>query len=464
MRISSDEAPKPPPKSRKELGRLLGRSGRSGEKNKKKNRISQYVEPRLEGDDADDQAPLSRIDVIDQLDISGVHGASLFHHDSPYDACSPHVNQESNRKAPIRAFDPSVDPVTNQMFQSHQRGGRTADILTTEQYRTHKGATDSSRAPFQNRDAFDSQSSIGFDSPSDAANPNAELFGVATEPWQEFANSTSHGRRNHPEDPPSGRSSRSSSFADMETYLRGNSRSTAGSNPAGAAKPPSSSRANEVTFDEEPISSAAITRKSTLRSASGTSRSKSLLDRFRRLKVEPDEVNTGSSAIPAEQTAASMNAPKPSRSRRYAAQDQATPTRAGGMSGAAPALNHSQEPTTNLSHLDLSSNFARGSPELRSSRTTSSRARRSPHVGDSTDAYNTEFDNTARSNSRYAQSGQRSLPALPPKQEAALPTRGVGHHADYTEVVPDADRDQHSLGRSKTFLSRLANSSKARVI
>ncbi|WFD44690.1 hypothetical protein MPSI1_003360 [Malassezia psittaci] len=442
MRSSSDQAPKPPPKSRKDLGRLLGRSGRSSEKNKNKHRISQYVEPHLEGDEEDEQPPLSRIDIIDQLDISGVHGAS----------------------PPIRAFDPSVDPVTNQMFQSHQRGGRTADPLTTEQYRVHQAPTNSSRAPFQNRAASDSQSSLGFDSPSDSANPNAELFGVATEPWQEFANSTSHGRRNYSDDPPSGRSSRSSSFADMETYLRGNSRNTAGSNPAGAAKLPTSSRANEVTFDEEPISSAPITRKSTLRSTSGTGRSKSLLDRFRRLKVDPDEVDTEPSVMPAEQTVASMNAPKPSRSRRYAAQDQTTPTRAGGISGAAPALSHSQEPTTNLSRLDPSSNFARGSPEPRSSRNSSSRTRRSPYVGGSTEAYNSELGNTVRSNSRYAQSGQRSLPALPPKEEAAPPMGGVSHHADYTEVVPDADRDHHSLGRSKTFLSRLANSSKARVI
>ena len=72
---TAEQAPKPPPKSRRDLGRLLGRSGRSGESRKSKHRTSQYVEPVVHG--AEDEAlPVNHIDVIDQLDISGVHGAS----------------------------------------------------------------------------------------------------------------------------------------------------------------------------------------------------------------------------------------------------------------------------------------------------------------------------------------------------------------------------------------------------
>lgn len=71
---TAEQAPKPPPKSRRDLGRLLGRSGRGGDR-KSKHRTSQYVEPVVHG--AEDEAlPAKHIDVIDQLDISGVHGAS----------------------------------------------------------------------------------------------------------------------------------------------------------------------------------------------------------------------------------------------------------------------------------------------------------------------------------------------------------------------------------------------------
>ncbi|KAK0544524.1 hypothetical protein OC846_005823 [Tilletia horrida] len=45
----------------------------------------------------------TRIDVIDRLDASGIHGLSLFHHDSPYDACTPHANRHGAR-APVNAF------------------------------------------------------------------------------------------------------------------------------------------------------------------------------------------------------------------------------------------------------------------------------------------------------------------------------------------------------------------------
>lgn len=34
----------------------------------------------------------------------------VFHHDSPYDACTPHAN--SSQRAPVKAFDPNTDPMT----------------------------------------------------------------------------------------------------------------------------------------------------------------------------------------------------------------------------------------------------------------------------------------------------------------------------------------------------------------
>ena len=81
----------------------------------------------------------------------------MFHHDSPYDACSPHVNQTSNRKAPIRAFGSSADPVTNQMLASHQRGGRTIEP-GADDYRGQRATQAGGHDPFQHRAAADSQS------------------------------------------------------------------------------------------------------------------------------------------------------------------------------------------------------------------------------------------------------------------------------------------------------------------
>lgn len=430
---TAEQAPKPPPKSRRDLGRLLGRSGRSGDSRKSKHRTSQYVEPVVHG--AEDEAlPAKHIDVIDQLDISGVHGASLFHHDSPYDACSPHVNQTSNRKAPIRAFGSSADPVTNQMLQSHQRGGRTIEPGSDDRYRGHRASGAGGAGPFQNRAAADSQSSIGLEPQYDDANPNAEFFGVAAEPWQDFATPSQANARAYAEDQPSGRSSRSSTFADMETYLRGTPRGN--STPAaGAAQDATASRANEVTFDD-PAPMATPTRKSTQRGA-GASRSKSLLGRFRRLRVEPDEVEAAAD----EPAAAPLR-----RHRTY------TPQAAAAAPAPAPPVAADPAPTTTY----LASPRADADPGAtpRASRTRRGAAYRTatPEQADR------EVGVAPGSRARRTRQGG---PAPPPKGELYA-TPGA---ADYTAVVGDAEQDgKPSLGRSKTFLSRLANSSRARVI
>jgi len=43
------------------------------------------------------------LDVIDKLDVTGIYGSGLFHHDGPFDACNPHRNKNT-RKAPMQAF------------------------------------------------------------------------------------------------------------------------------------------------------------------------------------------------------------------------------------------------------------------------------------------------------------------------------------------------------------------------
>ncbi|KAF3910061.1 hypothetical protein ABW21_db0209126 [Orbilia brochopaga] len=43
------------------------------------------------------------LDIIDKLDVTGIYGGGLFHHDGPFDACNPHRNKNKNR-APMQAF------------------------------------------------------------------------------------------------------------------------------------------------------------------------------------------------------------------------------------------------------------------------------------------------------------------------------------------------------------------------
>ncbi|KAI5853342.1 Pal1 cell morphology protein-domain-containing protein [Tricharina praecox] len=53
------------------------------------------------------------LDVIDKLDVTGIYGSGLFHHDGPFDACNPHRNKSSRRLAPVQAFP--ADSANNSM-------------------------------------------------------------------------------------------------------------------------------------------------------------------------------------------------------------------------------------------------------------------------------------------------------------------------------------------------------------
>ncbi|KAI0172666.1 Pal1-domain-containing protein [Hypoxylon sp. FL1284] len=54
-----------------------------------------------------------KLDIIDQLDATGIYGAGLFHHDGPFDACNPHRNRKGSRRAPMQAF--AKDSANNSM-------------------------------------------------------------------------------------------------------------------------------------------------------------------------------------------------------------------------------------------------------------------------------------------------------------------------------------------------------------
>jgi hypothetical protein len=44
------------------------------------------------------------LDLIDKLDVTGIYGPSMIHHDGPYDAVQPHRNRKKDARAPMEAF------------------------------------------------------------------------------------------------------------------------------------------------------------------------------------------------------------------------------------------------------------------------------------------------------------------------------------------------------------------------
>ncbi|KAF2275459.1 Pal1-domain-containing protein [Westerdykella ornata] len=44
------------------------------------------------------------LDIIDKLDVTGIYGPSMIHHDGPYDAVQPHRNRKKDHRAPMQAF------------------------------------------------------------------------------------------------------------------------------------------------------------------------------------------------------------------------------------------------------------------------------------------------------------------------------------------------------------------------
>jgi len=85
-----------------EKGPLTQNKARGGEKSSSRRDVS-----------SDRRKKNSALDVIDKLDVTGIYGSGLFHHDGPFDACNPHRNKSSRRLAPVQAFP--ADSANNSM-------------------------------------------------------------------------------------------------------------------------------------------------------------------------------------------------------------------------------------------------------------------------------------------------------------------------------------------------------------
>ncbi|CAO1632597.1 unnamed protein product [Parajaminaea phylloscopi] len=106
--VANAPPPPPPAKSSGMASKFVGAFRRQTDEEREARRKKA---DRAKKDLGRSKTMSGRMDIIDQMDLSGIHGSSMFHHDSPYDACSPHANR-SSRKAPVKAFDPNTDPMT----------------------------------------------------------------------------------------------------------------------------------------------------------------------------------------------------------------------------------------------------------------------------------------------------------------------------------------------------------------
>ncbi|OWB66341.1 hypothetical protein B5S33_g1303 [[Candida] boidinii] len=68
------------------------------------------------------------LDTIDKLDVTGFFGGGAFHHDGPFDACTPHRNKD-NKAAPVMAFPVDGPNSSLKMPASINRKAETMDMV-----------------------------------------------------------------------------------------------------------------------------------------------------------------------------------------------------------------------------------------------------------------------------------------------------------------------------------------------
>ncbi|SAM82331.1 uncharacterized protein UBRO_04674 [Ustilago bromivora] len=263
--------PPPPPSKSSGTGmaskfsRAFGRQTAEDKKRAKDKRMNDEINKTT--------AKASRMDIIDRLDLSGINGSSMFHHDSPYDACTPHMNK--GKRAPVGAFDPNVDPMTGlpRGQPGAKKGSRAAahDALASDDKGSARPGINSSGGPsrsataplvpslsmhaegsatelsvdedldadrdaetervWRSRQGYHTQPSNVPDSRYDVSNPNADVWGVSAEPWQDFAQPKQPVRStlspySHNPDDRSGTTSAASSVLDMEAIMTGKNKSS----------------------------------------------------------------------------------------------------------------------------------------------------------------------------------------------------------------------------------------------
>ncbi|EME50237.1 hypothetical protein DOTSEDRAFT_68944 [Dothistroma septosporum NZE10] len=94
-RIERDRADRP--------SRTASEERRRRERRKEREERHRREKEKIRAGDKKTRKPQG-LDLIDKLDVTGIYGQGLFHHDGPFDACNPHRNAKKDRKAPMQAF------------------------------------------------------------------------------------------------------------------------------------------------------------------------------------------------------------------------------------------------------------------------------------------------------------------------------------------------------------------------
>ncbi|KAI9833058.1 MAG: hypothetical protein M1819_003891 [Sarea resinae] len=115
--------------------------------------------------------PNRQLDVIDKLDVTGIYGPGLFHHDGPFDACNPHRNRKKDQRAPMEAFPKGsannvlggAGPVnkTIDINQFHGRGAESfMDFSAAREAPVYDPGPQTVLGPDDRAKAFDSKADI----------------------------------------------------------------------------------------------------------------------------------------------------------------------------------------------------------------------------------------------------------------------------------------------------------------
>ncbi|PWY99600.1 hypothetical protein BCV70DRAFT_226930 [Testicularia cyperi] len=328
--FEDDSLPPPPPpaKSTNTSGNMASKFANAFRKQTAEDKAAKKraKEQRMNDEINRTAAKTSRMDIIDRLDLSGINGASMFHHDSPYDACAPHMNK--GKRAPVRAFDPNIDPMTGlpRLQPGQKQNGRRnlapsgesspgdekssierPSISTNASHNNRRSVTaplvpslsknaasSSTELPvddeidadrdaeaervWRSRQGYHTQPSNIPDSRYDVSNPNADVWGVSAEPWQDFAQPKAPSRSTLSPysaglGDRSGTTSAASSVLDMEAIMTGQRKPSRNERDLAVG---SASPFPEPNWDEKSPNS------------EGPKRSKSLIKRIRSMRENPN--------------------------------------------------------------------------------------------------------------------------------------------------------------------------------
>lgn len=231
----------------------------------------------------------THVDVIDKLDYSGI-GSATFHHDGPFDACAPSRNKNKT-KAPMHAFD----DVPLQQADANNKHLSPLAQATIQAMRQPPGSSPYAVTLNTNVGSYGQPPSPTYASPkkkSPKKSALAEAWGIAEpEPFEEF----SAGRQSAYDSPMTGSltsinnpSARTGMTTRAEAFPEyPDSRPQPARRPSRALPPPQPIQLYPEFPEGDPVPMSMAPSAYGER-PSGPKRSKSLMQRFRKMRDSPN--------------------------------------------------------------------------------------------------------------------------------------------------------------------------------